>query len=49
VEFHRNDKLERGINTTFISLIPKVKNPQKLNDFHPIRWWVVCIKFWPKS
>jgi len=36
MEFHRNGKLVRGINTTFIALIPKVKNPQKLNDFRPI-------------
>jgi len=35
-EFHRNGKLTKGINTTFIALIPKVDNPQSLNDFHPI-------------
>jgi len=35
-EFHRNDKLSRGINSTFIALIPKVDNPQRLNDFRPI-------------
>jgi hypothetical protein len=35
-EFHRNGKLTRGINSTFIALIPKVDNPQKLNDFTPI-------------
>jgi len=35
-EFHRNDKLSKGINTTFIALIPKVDSPQKLNDFRPI-------------
>jgi len=35
-EFHRNGKLSKGINTTFISLIPKVDSPQKLNDFRPI-------------
>ncbi|WJX67068.1 hypothetical protein P8452_51564 [Trifolium repens] len=35
-EFHRNGKLTRGINSTFIALIPKVDNPQKLNDFRPI-------------
>jgi hypothetical protein len=34
-EFHRNGKLTKGINTTFIALIPKVDNPQKLNDFRP--------------
>lgn len=35
-EFHRNGKLSKGINTTFIVLIPKVDSPQKLNDFRPI-------------
>jgi len=36
VEFHRNRKLTKGINSTFIVLIPKVDNPQHLNDFRPI-------------
>jgi len=35
-DFHRNDKLTKGINSTFIALIPKVESPQKLNDFRPI-------------
>jgi hypothetical protein len=35
-EFHWNGKLSRGINSTFIALIPKVDSPQKLNDFRPI-------------
>jgi len=35
-DFHRNGKLARGINTTFIALIPKVDSPQRLNDFRPI-------------
>jgi len=35
-EFHRNDKLSKGINTTFIALISKVDSPHKLNDFCPI-------------
>jgi hypothetical protein len=35
-EFHRNGKLAKGINTTFIVLIPKVGNPQRLNDFRLI-------------
>ncbi|GAU22997.1 hypothetical protein TSUD_98260 [Trifolium subterraneum] len=35
-EFHRNGKLTKGINSTFIALIPKVDNPQKLNDYRPI-------------
>lgn len=35
-EFHQNGKLTKGINNTFIALIPKVDNPQKLNEFRPI-------------
>ena len=35
-EFHRNGKLARGINSTFIALIPKIDNPQCLHDFRPI-------------
>jgi len=36
VEFHRNGLLTKGINNTFIALIPKVDSPQRLNDFRPI-------------
>jgi exonuclease III len=36
VEFHRNGRLAKGINSTFIALIPKVDSPQRLNDFRPI-------------
>jgi hypothetical protein len=36
MEFHRNGCLTKGINTTFIALIPKVESPQRLNDFRPI-------------
>ncbi|CAJ2670980.1 unnamed protein product [Trifolium pratense] len=35
-EFHRNGKLSKGINSTFIALIPKIDSPQRLNDFRPI-------------
>lgn len=35
-EFHRNGKLTKGINSTFIALISKVESPQKLSDFRPI-------------
>ena len=35
-EFHHNGKLAKGINSTFIVPIPKVDNPQRLNDFRPI-------------
>ena len=36
MEFHKNGRLAKGINSTFIALIPKVDNPQRLNDFRPI-------------
>jgi len=35
-KFYRNGRLSRGINSTFIALIPKTDNPHKLNDFRPI-------------
>ncbi|GAU35673.1 hypothetical protein TSUD_162450 [Trifolium subterraneum] len=35
-EFHRNGRLTKGLNSTFIALIPKVDNPQRLNEFRPI-------------
>ncbi|GAU41823.1 hypothetical protein TSUD_299890 [Trifolium subterraneum] len=39
-EFHRNDKLTKGINSTCITMIPKIDSPQRLNDFQPIS--LVC-------
>ncbi|GAU23660.1 hypothetical protein TSUD_304350 [Trifolium subterraneum] len=36
VEFHRNGRLTKGLNATFIALIPKIDSPQRLNDFRPI-------------
>ncbi|GAU37415.1 hypothetical protein TSUD_361200 [Trifolium subterraneum] len=36
VEFHRNEKLTKGLNATFIALIPKVDSPQHLTDFRLI-------------
>jgi len=36
VEFHRNGKLTKELNSTFIALIPKVNSPQRFNDFRPI-------------
>ncbi|PNX98928.1 cysteine-rich receptor-like protein kinase, partial [Trifolium pratense] len=35
-DFHRNDKLTKGINSTFIALIPKIDSPQRLIEFRPI-------------
>jgi len=36
VEFHRNGRLTKVVNSTFIALIPKVSNPQHFNEFRPI-------------
>jgi len=35
-EFYHNGKLTKGLNSTFIALIPKVENPQRVADFRPI-------------
>ncbi|GLU01659.1 hypothetical protein SLE2022_189580 [Rubroshorea leprosula] len=35
-EFHKNGKLVRGLNTSFIVLVPKVDNPQKIEEYRPI-------------
>jgi len=43
-EFHCNGKLAKGINSTFIALIPKVQSPQRLNDFRHL-WWGACIRW----
>jgi len=34
--FEEDGRWPRGMNASFISLIPKVDNPQQLNDFRPI-------------
>jgi len=36
LEFHRNGRFSKGINSTFIALISKIDNPHRLNDFHTI-------------
>lgn len=35
-DFHANDKLVRGLNSSFISLIPKIASPQRIDDYRPI-------------
>ena len=45
LDLHRNGRLSKGINNTFIALIPKIDNPQYLNDFRSIALVGACIKF----
>ena len=35
-EFYENGKLTKGVNCTFLTLIPKVEGSPLLNDFRPI-------------
>ncbi|GKV03082.1 hypothetical protein SLEP1_g15450 [Rubroshorea leprosula] len=35
-EFHKKGKLVKGLNVSFLTLIPKVKNPQRIEEFRPI-------------
>ncbi|GKV51190.1 hypothetical protein SLEP1_g57860 [Rubroshorea leprosula] len=35
-EFHKNSKMVRGLNTSFIVLVPKSNNPQKIEEYRPI-------------
>ncbi|GKV41384.1 hypothetical protein SLEP1_g48927 [Rubroshorea leprosula] len=35
-DFHKHGKLVRGMNCSFIALIPKVNSPQKIEEFRPI-------------
>lgn len=35
-DFFDTDKLPRGFSSYFVALIPKLKNPQSLNEYRPI-------------
>lgn len=35
-EFHSHGRLVKGLNTSFITLVPKKENPLSLDDFRPI-------------
>ncbi|XP_019447318.1 PREDICTED: uncharacterized protein LOC109350542 [Lupinus angustifolius] len=35
-EFHANGKIPKGLNSSFIALIPKTKNPNKIQDYMSI-------------
>jgi hypothetical protein len=47
-EFHRHGTLTKGLNSTFIALIPKVDSPQKVADFRPIALVNSVYKLWLK-
>ncbi|KAL7195786.1 hypothetical protein ACSBR1_035924 [Camellia fascicularis] len=35
-EFHQNSRIKKGLNSTFLTLIPKILNPSSLFDYRPI-------------
>lgn len=35
-EFHSNGVIPKGYNSSFITLIPKLEDPQNLGEFRPI-------------
>lgn len=35
VQFHSNGKLPKAFTSSFVALVGKIKNPQRLNDFRP--------------
>lgn len=35
-EFHAHGRLVKGLNPSFITLIPKKDSPQRIDDFRPI-------------
>lgn len=47
-EFHKNSKLPRCVNSSFITLIHKVDNPLGLSDFRPIRLTGILYKILSK-
>lgn len=42
-EFYANEKLARGLNSTFIALIPKVDGASCFNEFGPISM-IGCVR-----
>lgn len=36
LQFHRSNKIVKGLNSVFVVLIPKIANPTSLNDYRPI-------------
>ena len=46
--FLNSASLPKNLNHTFITLIPKVKNPELVSDFHPISLCNVLYKIFSK-
>jgi hypothetical protein len=47
-EFHRNGRLSKGINSTFIALIPKIDSPSGSMISAQYLWLAASTKFWRK-
>lgn len=48
VEFHTNERMVRGANSSFLFLIPKRKNPSKVSDYMTISLVGCIFKVIPK-
>lgn len=35
-DFHRNERLSKGVTSSFVTLVPKKECPKGLTDFRPI-------------
>lgn len=44
-EFYERSRLVKGLNSSFINLIPQKTNPQAIGDYRPISLIVECIRF----
>jgi mannosylglycoprotein endo-beta-mannosidase len=44
-DFHKGDVSLANINSSFITLVPKVNSPASINDYRPISLTIVCLKF----
>jgi hypothetical protein len=47
-DFHDGSLNLQNINSSFITLVPKVQSPESVNDFRPISLTNVCLKFLTK-
>jgi hypothetical protein len=47
-DFHEGTLQLKNINESFITLVPKVHNPESVNDYRPISLTNACLKFLTK-